>query len=386
MSLRAYLRNQYQPEDVFPAETWPEVARIEAQPSSYPLVEGHFFYNMRQALKPDTPVVAVLREPLTRTLSGLRHLKRDPNFHYLHAQAAGRSIQQLLRDPVIMDAQANVQAAALCASAPPHEVVRYLARTLLTRPGAEASDLEEPPTLELALQRLEEIDFIGTMEDLPLLVTEMAKTMSYHPASRLSLANEAPGSRTTLNGLDSEDVEILREHNRIDLELYRRATNFATFQATKRALLALVANGTYVRPTGAFTLDLGGPVPGFGWHEAERDGEVVWRWTGPEPNFTIELCLQRGISYHAEIRFSAAEDFQPNSLSLCINGTSIRVALEQHVNSFIARWHMPSSLTYRHDGCCHLVFSIETTRRLGNDLRKLGIAVNQMAFVPEQDV
>jgi len=382
MSMRAYLRNQYQPSDLMPAETWPEIVRNGARPADYLLTQGHFFYNMREALQPNTPVVAVLREPLTRTLSSLRHLARDPNFHHLHSRAAGKSITQLLRDRIIMGSQANVQAAALCASAPPDEVMRYLLRELPNRAGAEASDLEEPPRLELALQRLYDVDFLGTMDDLPALVSTMAEAMEYHPASRLSLSNEAPGLSTTLDGLTPEDLDILREHNQIDLELYQRARDLVTLRGQRRALLRLAESNMYSCPTEVFEIDLAGPVPGHGWYEAEREGAAVWRWTGPEPQFTLEFCLQRGMSYDGEMRFNVPEGRQMNVLSLRINGISIPIAFERNGKSSVARWHIPSHLAAPYDGCCLLAFDSGSTSRPPGDLRRLGIVVRSIVLTP----
>jgi hypothetical protein len=384
MSLRAYLQNQYQPGDVLLADTWSDIVRSGARPADHQLVQGHFFYNMRQALKPDTAVVAVLREPLARTLSGLRHLQRDPNFHRLHAQAAGKTVPQMLRDPAIMLAQANVQAAALCASVPPAEIHQYLGRSLPDNPSAEASDLEDPPTLELAQRRLAAIDFLGTMDDLPSLIRELSEAMGYHPASRLSLSNQAPGAMTSLEGLSREDVDILREHNQLDLELYERAGDLITLRELRRALPRLAANDTYSCPDGAFALDLGGPVPGFGWYGAEREGDLVWRWTGPEPRFTVELGLRRGVSYRCEMRFNPPEGVQPGQLALRVNGSRVPVTLEQSPSSAVASWQVPSTLTDPQDGVCLLAIDCGSTSRMGNDLRRLGIAVASLTFTPEQ--
>jgi len=334
-------------------------------------------------MKPDTAVVVVLREPLARTLSGLRHLQRDPNFHHLHARAAGKTVPQMLRDPAIMLAQANVQAAALCASVPPDEILRYLSRSLPDNPGAEASDLEGPATLELALRRLGTIDFLGTMDDLPSLIRDLSDAMGYHPASRLSLSNEAPGAMTSLEGLSTEDVDILREHNQLDLELYKQAVDLVTLRELRRALPRLAANNTYSCPDGAVALDLGGPVPGFGWYNAERGGNEVWRWTGPEPRFTVELGLRRGVSYQCEMRFNPAQGVQPGQIALRVNGTRVPVTIEQLPSSAVASWQVSSTLTDPQDGVCLLAIDCGSTSRMGDDLRLLGIAVASLTFTPE---
>jgi hypothetical protein len=381
-SLRTYLRNQYQPVDVMPAENWPEFIQKDVRPADYLLIQGHFLYNLRQILKPKTPVVAVLREPLARTLSGLRHLERDAKFHNLHSRSTGKRIEQLLRDPIIMRSQANVQAAALCASVPPDAVRQYLLRTLPARPEAEASDLENRPTLELALQRLLEIDFLGIFDDLRSFMSTMAEAMDYHPASYLSISNEAPGASTTLDGLTPEDLEILREHNQIDLELYRQAQDLVTLRSRSRALLHLAASNIYSCPSEAFEIDLAGPVPGHGWYEAERECETVWRWTGPEPRFTLEFCLQRGVSYDGEMRCNAPDVDRIKMLALRLNGSSIPPTFEQHAHGLSVRWHVPSALTEPYHGCCIMAFDVGSTFRVAGDMRRLGISVNHISLTP----
>lgn len=339
---------------------------------------------MRQALKPDTAVVTVLRQPLVRTLSGLRHLQRDPNFNHLHSRAAGKTVSQMLRDPAIMRTQANVQTAALCASAPPGEILRYLSRNLPDNPDADPADLEDPPTLELAQQRLTTIDFLGTIDDLPSLIWNLSEAMGYHPVSRLSLSNKAPDAMTSLVGLSTEDVEILREHNQLDLELYERAVDLVTLRELRRALPRLTARNTYLCPDGAFALDLEGPIPGFGWYAVEREGDAVWRWTGPEPRFTVELVLHRNVSYQCAMLFDPAQGDQPPLITLHVNGTSVPVTIEQLPSSAVARWQVPSSLINPQGGVCLLAIDCRSTNRIGGDLRRLGIAVRSLTFNPEQ--
>ena len=62
--------------------------------------------------------LARLREPLRRTVSALRHLGRDPDFHQTHELAKHLTLSEMIRRPDIMALQRDVQARFLCASRP----------------------------------------------------------------------------------------------------------------------------------------------------------------------------------------------------------------------------------------------------------------------------
>lgn len=377
MSMRSYLAGQYSAHDVCPASTWSDAAALLAPPSSYLLVQGHFHYNMRAALRPGTKAVAVLRDPLLRTLSALRHLRRDPAFHRDHAIAKDLSLRQMLRNPELMARQKNVQATALCASAPVEEVVLLLRRDR----DAEAAQLETPATLELALQRARQIEFLGTVEHLWLLLRQMAEAMSFHPVAGLPLINDAPDGRTDLAGLDEEDIELLRIHNDIDLVLYDRCRELIEQRECQRLMLAAVAKGIYPRMRGSFAFDLSEPLPGSGWYLPESAKGQVWRWTGPRPQFTLEVPLQPKGRYVVSMCFSRNASPDSDALVVRANGQPLDALLTRENNMFNAKILLGPECFEDSEGYCRLVFDIgKVSAPIGNDLRPLGVAVSRLEF------
>ena len=377
MSMRSYLAGQYSARDVCPASTWPEAAALPEPPSSYLLVQGHFYYNMRPALRPGTKAIAVLRDPLLRTLSALRHLRRDPGFHRDHATAKGLSLRQTLRDPKLMARQRNVQAAALCASAPFKEVVSFLRRDR----NAEAAELEAPATLELALQHAKQVEFLGTVEHLWLLLRQVSEAMGLHPAAGLPLINDAPDGRTDLAGLDEDDIELLRTYNDIDLVLYDRCRELIEQRECQRLMLAMVAKGIYPCLRGSFAFDLSEPLPGSGWYLPESAEGQVWRWTGPKPQFTLEVPLQPKGRYVVGMRFSQSGPPDSNSLVVRANGQLLDVFLTRENNLFDAKIPLGPECFEESEGYCRLVFDVgKLSATVGNDLRPLGVAVSRLEF------
>ena len=377
MSMRSYLAGQYSARDVCPASTWLEAAALLEPPSSYLLVQGHFYYNMRAALRPGTKAVAVLRDPLLRTLSALRHLKRDPGFHRDHTIAKDLSLRQMLRNPELMARQKNVQAAALCASASFEEVVSFLRRTR----DAEAAELEAPATLELSLQRARQVEFLGTVEHLWLLLRQVSEAMGFHPAVGLPLVNDAPDGRTDLADLDENDIELLRRYNDIDLVLYDRCRELIEQRECQRLILTMVAKRIYPRLRGSFAFDLSEPLPGSGWYLPETAEGQVWRWTGPRPQFTLEVSLQPKGRYVIGMRFSRSGLSNPGGLVVRANGRLLDVFLTRESDMFNAKIPLGPECFEESEGYCRLVFDIgEVSTAVGNDLRPLGVAVSRLEF------
>jgi hypothetical protein len=223
MSIRLYLQNQYPAADIMPARDWHEVLRSGHLPSAFRLAAGHFAYNLRFALAAGTPVLTVLRDPVARTISALKHLRRDPDFHPDHALADGMSLRALIRNPAIMSRQNNIQAAYLCASSPPATVLAYLGRTGPQATLADPAALEAPPSLALAQERLRAIEFVGHVDGLETLLSDLADAMNFHPAAYIPYVNQDPSAAAA--GLDDEDLAMIRHYNAIDIALHAYSLN-----------------------------------------------------------------------------------------------------------------------------------------------------------------
>jgi hypothetical protein len=375
-SMRLYLRNQYDGPEVCAASGWRQAAACGPELARYRLVQGHFHFNLTQVLAPETNTLTVLREPVARTISALLHLRRDPKFHALHEVAKDLTLPQMLRHPVIMAQQRNIQAAHLCASAPPHRVFA-LCRDQAGDPGA----LEAPPTLSLALERLARIDHLACVEDLPACAAEMSRAMDFHPAGWLPVMNQNPQGDAA--ALTEADLEILRETNRLDLELYAAAGRLIAQRRFEAAMRRLLAAGVYRVLPGSFEVSLDGAMPGSGWYEPEGTRGRLWRWTGPEAKFSLELPLRADADYQLRLHFVTRAAAVP-CLTATLNAAPARLLLSRTNDGHIAALDILRAQLGPTGGLCRILFDTGETSRAADraaDIRPLGIAVNRIALI-----
>jgi hypothetical protein len=380
MSMRSYLSDQYDPQDICPFVRWHGILGREQTLSSFRLVQGHFRYNIRPLLAENARILVMLREPLRRTVSALLHLQRDPSFHPDHHLTKGFSVSEMLRHSGLMGNQRNIQARFLCASVSPNRVSSYLKRELSQNTNVDASDLEEPPDLDLAIQRLESIDFVGLTEDIGAVVTPMAQDLSYHPPLYFPFINENPTHRDDpLEGLTEEDLGILEEYNDIDLKIYGFAKRLIERRAFGRDMRRLVDSGVYVVPRGSFEIPIHGIMPGSGWYAPDEEKGVFWRWTGPSRHFTIEVPLRNDTSYRLTLLFGNTCPL-PDDIVADVNCVPIALEPAGDDRRRLALI-IPARLLAQNQGFCRVrLRGPKPVQLSASDVRMLGVAVGQIMF------
>jgi len=380
MSMRLYLSGQYRAEDVCPAARWQDILGHEDALKTYGLVQGHFRYNLRELLPHGPRMLVMLREPLRRTLSALRHLQRDPSFHRDHELAKNLTLSELLRHPGLMRNQHNVQARFLCASRPAAQVSADLVRAQATNAPVDAGDGEAPPKLQLAQDRLASVDFVGLTEDIGAVLSGMARAMNYHPPTHFPRINEDPERGDPLADLSPEDLEILRLHNDVDLPLYEFADRLIRRRDFEQSMRDLVGSGIYEVPPGSFEIALTDIMPGSGWYATEQEGGVAWRWTGPGRYFSIEVPLRPDASYRLHMSFGSTGPFGPGDLTAQVNDVPVDCEIEVEDAGYrcevvIARERLAGQ------GFCCIRFDTGGTMHVNpEDNRPLGVAVRRVVF------
>jgi len=380
MSMRLYLSGQYRTDDVCPATRWQDIVEREESLKAYGLVQGHFRYNLHELLPDGMRTLVILRQPLRRTLSALRHLQRDPNFHRDHELAKSMTIAEILRHPGLMRNQHNVQARFLCASRQAALVSADLLRARAANTTADAGDGEPPPKLQLAQDRLASIDFIGLTEDIGTVLSGMARAMNYHPPAHFPHINEDPQRRDPLEDMSAEDLEILRLHNDVDLPLYEFAIRLIRRRGFEQSMRDLVGSGMYEAPPGSFEIPMTDIMPGSGWYATEQDGEIAWRWTGPGQYFSIEVPLRPDESYRLYMSFGSAGPFGPGDLTAEVNDIPVECEIEVEDAGYRCALVIPRE-TLGAEGFCSIRFDTGGTLQVSaEDNRRLGVAVRRVAF------
>jgi len=382
MSMRQYLNNQYQADEICPAERWQDLLDLERDVGSYRLVRGHFRYNLRQLVAPDACVLVVLREPLRRTVSALRHLSRDPNFHRTHEMAKHLTLGEMIRDPEIMALQRDVQARFLCASRPATDVTAYLEGARSCNLDADAGDRENPPAFQLAADRLEAIEFVGITEELGSLVSTMAEEMNFHPPVHFPVINENPERVDPLLGLTGPELDMVRAHNTVDLQLYDFARKMLNGRSFDRSMRQMVRSGVYRVPPDSFAIEMSGIIPGSGWYHAESAGQTSWRWTGPGRRFTLEVPLRQDVSYRFDMTFSDPRPSGPGDLAVEINDYPMAFELWSEGELYRCVFVIEQALLAKSEGFCRIqIDSGETIQLSPSDIRLLGISVRRVEFI-----
>ncbi len=302
MSIRLFLGNQYPVSQVMPANDWMELLTSGLNDlSGYRLFQGHFGCGLFDLLPPDVRPVVFLREPIARTISHLKHLRRDPNFHLAHALAAGRSLAELVHDDRVMGLCTNVQTAQLANDIPGADILAGL------RLSQEQGEIPDPdaytlkPDLAKALDTLDRFHLVGFLETLQDDILRMSLLLGLHPPAMVPKSNDDPGGVTHQAEVDAETLAILRERNALDIALYDAARHRA--QLTWGAVAgSLVGRGRYTRITGPTEFPMSGSIPGSNWYQCEGTGDKTYRWTGPATETTLDLPLDPG--YHFELSLS----------------------------------------------------------------------------------
>jgi hypothetical protein len=381
MSMRQYLGEQYHPHEICPAERWQDILGREASLRSYCLIRGHFRYNLRELVAPDARTLVVLRDPVRRTLSALRHLMRDPNFHPTHALTKNRTLGELIRDPGIMAFQTDVQARYLCASRMPDAIAAHFRQADREGAEADAGDLEAPPDFQLAADRLETIDFVGVTEDIAAVTSAMAGEMCYHPPGYFPFINGSPERSDPTAGLTADELGILRQCNAVDIKLYEFARRLTDWRRFETAMRRVVAEGIYRVPPGSFEIALNDIMPGSGWHRAETEGDHAWRWTGPGRFFSIEVPLRPDVSYRFGMTFWDPRPDGPEQLAVEINEFPAALDIWAQGDGFRCEFDIEQTLLGKSGGLCRIrIEAGDPVRGPDADIRLLGLLVQRIDF------
>lgn len=378
--MRAFLNEQYRNEEICPGRNWREVYHGKYDVRSFRLVQGHFQYNFRELVSEQARTMVVLRDPIRRTISTLSHLRRDPHFHPMHSLVKDLTLGEMIRTPAVIGMLRDVQARFLCASLSPTQVHAWLSR------GADAAEFEDPPTLDLAVSRLKNIEFVGTTENIAPLIQELASEMDYHPARSIPIINDNPDKADPIAELSHEELEIIREHTRVDSALYEYALKQLEWRHCRRAIRRLVGRGIYRRQPGSFGLDIANIIPGTGWYDPEGDEFGRRRWTGPDRIVTLALPLRDDRSYLMSLRFNDQRPGGPRPLAVEVNGEPATSSVSAEDDYLRLDISISSTELKAAGGICQIrIDTGETIPLSKSDSRRLGIVVRDISFLSRKD-
>jgi hypothetical protein len=313
-SLRNLLADQYSDDERCPAGDWESLARLNLARSDmarYRLFAGHFSANFADHLPPGVRTFTFLREPIQRFISGLRHLMRAPQValaHGLHDVVRGRSLNELIYDDLILKRNRSKLVRALCCDVPP-EAIAKIARTQVANGEPVHIKLKVKASLDKALTRLNDFDFVGDTADFANSLLALCNTFGFLPPETAPAMNKwRDDPRSTQShssdGLSDADMDHLRRALGDDVALYEAAKAGSIGRESRRRLIEdLFRTGIMREVRGPFRLDLGRPFSGSGWYGPERGKDGAhFRWSGPSRAATLFLPVTRDRARKATMR------------------------------------------------------------------------------------
>jgi len=301
MALRRFLGNQYPVAQIMPATDWLTFLDVDRREiEQYRLFEGHFTCGIFDLLPKDVRPIVFLREPVARTISHLSHLRRDPNFHPAHKLAAGRSLDELVRDDRIMALCSNVQTAQLSNDIPGES---FLAGFHFERARGQVPDPDAyvlPPDLAKAERALAQFQFVGFVESLQEDVLLLSIAFGLHPPAVIPKSNEDPEGEVDISRLQPETLAILRERNALDIALYETARRHLRFTRS-RVGAVLLDRGIYAPISQPTDFPMSGPIPGSNWYDSEELDGSAYRWTGPLKETLLDLPLAPELRFEVSL-------------------------------------------------------------------------------------
>ncbi len=366
-SFEAYLSDQYPEKSVYPKFGYNNFGVIDLECMKYyNLIMGHFDVRFLSYLPANCIKATIFREPISLTISAIKHAMLDSNFCHPAINLDGKSLQQIIHDESLIRYFCNTQTAYL--SCPPY-FTSY----------PDVLELEfcfDSIVLDFnaALSNLKQFDFVGIFEEYDESLNYLTDLCGLYqpkvtPRLNLSLSDDD-------KFLSVEDLEIVKNCNALDIKLYQEARGiYLTYQQTEKTR-------DIKRNVKSFSLETGinyiseKPFCGFGFYKVEYNEKVCYRWTGSE---TLSGVVFDG-SCIATCEFLVEYCFQDNyasKIDFYINGQLTEAVIFNTFGILSAKIFYVNSTSY--NGPIHLEFKSDVVVSIANDLRKLGLIIRNIS-------
>lgn len=220
-SLISFLDEQFDPEDICPAQLLPELFALPFESlERYRLFRGHLWHGLASYLRRDLTYITMLRDPVQRTVSWYLHAMRDKNA-YRHQQMNDQrwSLLDFLRDAEtnwdIVNAQTLFLAADLDYGKLSQDPVGY-GRAMIKGLADRKNDRA---LLDLAKQRIESFAFFGITERMRDSMNLLAYRFGFVPEFTAPKLNMSV-NRSRIGELSTDELNAIRELTMLDQELY----------------------------------------------------------------------------------------------------------------------------------------------------------------------
>src|SRR6266851_2172818 len=224
--------------------------------------------------------------------------------HEYDRLAAGRTLDDLVRDDRIMKLCCDSQCALLSYDVPGDAILGDLRRVQSEGRAPNPDAFAAKPDLAKAEAMLDRFGFVGFVGDLQNDVMRLSMKFGFHPPREIPKRNHDPQGETSLDGIHPETLAAVRRWNAADIALYETARRrFSGRPRVPRSEVEreLLARGTYAPIGQPMEFAMSGPFPGSNWYACEDAARGGHRWTGPLNETTLELPLDRGFDFEVSL-------------------------------------------------------------------------------------
>jgi hypothetical protein len=201
-------------------------------PPSLKVFSGHFSGFFPLILGSWPRLVTILRNPLTRSLSHINHVQRDPR-HALHLRARGLNVASYCADPLLRKTIENFQARQVASLAFAVALLEPPGRKIQANPLSAGVELENAlfsldagvDLTNVSIDTLSCFDVVGVTEDLQSSLLVIADEFGFSDGTIPIAENVAFEDQPKATALSQSDIEILRDLTSIDQQLWSTAKN-----------------------------------------------------------------------------------------------------------------------------------------------------------------
>ncbi len=222
-SLRNIVESQFSPRQINKQYGMKGITKMEQEEfDCCDLIRGHFTYNLVDKFREFPYVITMLREPVARTISHIKHVINDENF-WLHKyipvekMSVGELLENEKMEKFIRDHQLRLIACDC-------DLVNIKTPKILHLPH-----IMDEVMLEKGKERLKKCDYVGIAEQFDESIKLLCKTFNWPEVKQIRRLNTSQKKKDD-NRFTPEVINRIRELCKYDIELY----NFAVELFNKR--------------------------------------------------------------------------------------------------------------------------------------------------------
>jgi hypothetical protein len=206
-SLLAVCSQNLEPAEISPHLDYTEIRLMPARFEHYKLISGHFSVLAQTGFCRSRYSMTLLRDPIRRILSAHTFWRIATEDNLVTAKARELSFADFVR--YFIDSPTVIQ----------NPYTHHLAA--IGRDCA-AYPADKSALLATAKRNLAAFNFVGICEEFARSVSLLCAELGWRPPAAMPHKNRT-SSEDRYGGIDAQTMEILRDRNRIDLELYEYA-------------------------------------------------------------------------------------------------------------------------------------------------------------------